>query len=232
MADAIRFGLGYLNLYRTLYMVLLSVLLYLLIQSLLSGMLYLNEYRLEITVDKWNQASETIPLSEWVATENVALELLREHENNTSVVNTLGRLYYYRSSHLSASNRERLFYGNKALAYYRTVTRLRPAWAYGWMNLDIAKMYLNQVDQEFRHALFRVLHLDPWSRTTLPTTIKLSLLAWPHLSKEEQKEMVNYFSIAQKQRSDDVLAALSDSNLKALYCILVRHHGSVAPFCH
>lgn len=214
-----------------LVILLLPMLLYLLVQSILSGILYLNQYHLDITLDQWNQKQSPISLNEWKAAEALALALLKEHENDASVVNAVGRLYLYRSTHLAENRKQRLGYGSKALNYYQTVTRLRPAWSYGWMNFAIAKARTGSVDREFIKSLMQVLRLDPWGKKTLPVIVRLGLFAWEDLGKTDRQALLEYFAVVQGSRKADIQKVLNASSRMELYCALLARHGSKASFC-
>lgn len=214
-----------------LALLVLPALIYLLVQAILSGMLYLNQYRLDMTLDHWSQKKSAISLAQWHATEEVVLALLAEHNKDASVVNAAGRVYAYRITHLISNRKDRLVYGNKALSYYRTTTSLRPAWSYGWMNFAIAKARMGRVDAAFKQSLLQVLHLDPWGKKTLPVIIQLSLFAWPYLDKPDRQALLDYFVVAQESRKADVQKVLNKSNRMKLYCLLLTQHGSKASFC-
>jgi len=216
---------------KILYILLLLVLLYLLVQAVLSGFVYVNQYRLNAKIDQWYENQSVPALIEWKNLEERVLSYLGRDERNVDIVNASGRLYDYRSAYMAADRKKEIVYGHKAIEYYRQVTRLRPAWPYGWMNLASSKARLGEVDGEFRLALLQLLHLGPWEENTLPTIIQLSLFAWPYLDRATRQPLLDYFVDAQENRREDVYMVLKEAGQLKLYCALMAYKGDKASFC-
>jgi len=211
--------------------IVLFVLSYLLIQAVHSGRAYIDQYRLNATIDQWEKNKIPQTLDTWLAMETFAVASLRGDKHNVELINASGRLYAYRSARMATTRAQRLAFGRKAMTYYRQVTRLRPAWPYGWMNLATIKARQGKLDQEFKRALGRLLRLGPWEANTLPRLIQLSAYAWPHLDAAMRQSLLKYYLIAQKHRKKDVLNAVTDAKLLARYCAIVSQQHVKASFC-
>ncbi|MFQ5519151.1 MAG: hypothetical protein ACE5E3_04025 [Mariprofundus sp.] len=203
------------------------VLLLLMIISVHSGISYVAQYRVHSAIDQWQEKGTTPATDEWQALH----DSVEEDGSNVDAVNALGRLYDFRSSSMSLNKNERNRFGQLAAEQYLKVTRLRPAWPYGWMNLALVKAQTGEIDEQFRHALLQLLKLGAWEHNTLPEIIRLSLFAWPYLSLEERKPLLDYYLVAQMQRKGDVHKALKGSDRLLVYCAIVNHAGSKASFC-
>jgi len=210
--------------------IILPLSLYFIVQAVLSGMAYIDQYRLNATVDRWDGRQSIPSISEWKTLDKMALAALHGNESNADIVNATGRLYEFRS-YMASSLKEKDAFGRKAIEYYKRVTRLRPAWPYGWMNLAESKARLGEVDMEFRHALMQLLHLAPWEKNTLPSIFQLSLFAWPYLDSANRRSFLDYFIVAQESRERDVYKVLKKSGQMKLYCSIISHEGDKASFC-
>lgn len=218
---------------RTLAALLLLPLLCLLImQALLSGIAYVDQYRLNATLNRWYEDQTPRTEDEWLAMENLALASLRKNESNADIINATGRLYDYRGTNMVSDSEKQRAYLHKAIGYYRQVIRLRPAWPYGWMNIAISKGRLSEIDEEFKQALLQLLRLGPWEENTLPVIFQLSLPTWPYLDKDTRQPLLDYFIVAQESsRSLEVSRIILRTGHLKLYCALVTHKGAKASFC-
>jgi len=214
-----------------LAVLLLPALPYLMVQAVYSGMAYVQQYHLNATLDQWGKTGAIQPLDEWMKVEKKAQAALHGNAYKVEITNALGRLYFYRSVRMSTARKHQLAFGHKAMAYFREVNRLRPAWPYGWMNLALIKFMLGERDEEFKAALQQLLRLGPWEKNTLPALIPLAVYAWPALTAAQRQPLLEYFTIAQKERAKDVLDALTASRQLSYYCAIVRRNGEKASFC-
>ncbi len=211
---------------------LLLVLLCLLIQAMLSGLTYVNQYRLNATLNRWYESKTPPPDDKWLAMEKLALESLEKNGSNADIINATGRLYDYRGTNMASDREEQRAYLRKAIGYYRQVISLRPAWPYGWMNIAISKGRLSEIDAEFKQALLQLLRLGPWEANTLPVIFQLSLPTWPYLNNDIRQPLLDYFVIAQEgSRKSEVFQTVLKAGHLKLYCALVAHKGAKASFC-
>jgi len=210
---------------------LLMILVYLLLQAVLSGVVYINQYRVNATVDRWYENQELPTLHEWEELELFALSSMHGNEGNTTMLNAVGRVYDYRSSKMAKSWKEKKRYGEKSIVYYRQVTQSRPAWPYGWMNLALSKVRLRALDDEFRRALRQLLKTGPWEEATLPSILRLSLLSWRYLDVDSHELILDYFIRAQEKRSGEVYQVVKSFGRLGFYCSLVAQRDAKASFC-
>jgi hypothetical protein len=217
---------------KALAALLLLALFFLLVQAMSSGLAYVNQYRLNATLNRWYENQTPRPENEWVAMEKLALASLEKNESNADIINATGRIYDYRATNMVSDREKQRAYLHKAIGYYRQVIRLRPAWPYGWMNLAISKGRLSEIDGEFKQALLQLLRLGPWEANTLPVIFQLSLPTWPYLDSDTRQPLLNYFIVAQEssRKSEVFQTVLRTGHLK-LYCALVTHKGAKASFC-
>ena len=211
---------------------LLLAVLWLLIQAMLSGIAYVNQYRLNATLNRWYEDKTPPPVDKWLVMEKLALASLEKNESNADIVNATGRLYDYRATNMVSDRKQQRVYLQKALGYYKQVIRLRPAWPYGWMNIAISKGRLSEIDEEYKQALLQLLRLGPWEENTLPVIIQLSLPTWPYLDSDTRQPLLDYFIRAQESsRKMEVSQTVLKAGQLKLYCALVAHKGAKASFC-
>lgn len=74
-----------------------------------------------------------------------------------------------------------------ALDAYRASVSARPTWPESWARLAHAKLYLQQFDDEFAHALTQAFALGPWRIAVNRELAQVGLIAWPHLSATQRQ---------------------------------------------
>jgi len=214
-----------------LLVLLLPLFSYLLLTAVQSGRAYIDQYRLNAMLDRWIEQSSPVPVDAWTEAESLALTAAKRHGDDVDILNAAGRLYAYRSTRMAVTKEDRHLYARKAVQSYKAVTRLRPAWPYGWLNLALIKAHEGEMGAIFKHALMQLVKRGPWERNTLPVIVNLSLLAWPYLNQDERIPLLNYLTEAQEKRSGDVRRAVTGSHQLKLYCVIMTHAGAGASFC-
>ena len=76
------------------------------------------------------------------------------------------------------SPREAQALARDAYKRFREALRQKPASPYLWSNLALAKLYLNELDDEFRAALRHADELGPWEPSTQEIVLFAGLAAW------------------------------------------------------
>ena len=209
----------------------LMLLVYLAVQAVLSGIVYLKQYQVNTAIEQWYEYDQQPSLAEWEAMESLILSAMDGNEEITTLLYVTGRLYDFRSVIIAGSWEEKLFYGQKSIAYYKQLIQRRPAWPHGWMNFAVAKARLGELDDEFKNALFQLLKTGPWEKNTRPFLIQLSLLSWSVLDANERRLLTDYFIIAQERRTWGVYQAVTSFGRLGLYCSIVTQEGAKAKFC-
>ncbi len=216
---------------RLIALLLLVALVFLSVKSVLSGLIYLNQYYVNFTLDHWYESKELPTLNEWKELELFALSSMDGNEHNATMLNAVGRVYDFRSVRMEKKWDEIKLYGEKSVAYYRQVTQQRPAWPYGWMNIALSKARLGELDAEFKRSLLQLLKTGPWEEATLPSIIQLSLLSWRHLDTHSRQLILEYFITAEGNRGGEVFKAVKSSGRLALYCALVTRGVAATGVC-
>lgn len=71
-----------------------------------------------------------------------------------------------------------------SLTALRQAVTARPTWPSGWVDLAWAKVYLQEFDSEFEHALQEASRLGPWRIGINRAVSEIGFTNWPHLTPE------------------------------------------------
>lgn len=82
---------------------------------------------------------------------------------------------------LSTVPREALGFAKDAKLRFRQALRQRPATPFLWANLALAKLYLDEVDEELLTAIRNADALGPWEPRSQQVVLFVSLAAWERL---------------------------------------------------
>jgi len=202
-------------------MLLIAVLVWLLVQSFGFGMAYVDQYRINASIDRWQRADKPLTDNDWRDLQGFARQALARYPDSVDLINAVGRLYDFRAG-MTADHKTGRSMLIKARGYYEQVTRLRPAWPYGWLNLAWVKARMGEPDREFRRAFMRLLVLAPWERNTLPSLVQLGVYGWRYLKPNEQRRLTGYFTLAEQARRGDMRGALKASGQLQHYCAMMQ----------
>jgi len=190
--------------------------------SFRAGADYVLQYRVNTTLDRWQQSGKPVDLPQWQQLLADAETGVLASPNDADLENGLGRLYDFRATSMAESADQRKRFYASAADHYKQVIRLRPAWPYGWMNLTMLIAKAGIFDRTFMHALKQTIHLAPWERTTLPNLVRLSVFAWPYMPAADRRVIGAYLIRAAEQRSGEVRRALQQDHRVEFFCRVIN----------
>lgn len=121
---------------------------------------------------------------EWRLAGQMLGQALRLNPGRASSLELAGQFYqaqaYRQSQPKNVASRQD--YRQAALVAFRRAVRLNPAWPYLWGRLALAKVGLQQYDQELSGALDRVAQLGPWEKSLQYDAAVMGLAVAGHLS--------------------------------------------------
>jgi hypothetical protein len=98
-----------------------------------------------------------------------------------------------------------------ALEAYRAAVAARPTWPYSWARLAHSKLYLQEFDSEFAHALSEAFRLGPWRIGVNRELAEIGFSAWPHLNHSQRQATLESArrSVAHSQAEAQHLLAIA-----------------------
>jgi len=215
--------------------VLIAMLLAGVYLSFRAGADYVLQYRVNSTLDRWQQSGKPVDLLQWKQLLADAGAGAKASPHDADLENGVGRLYDFRATAMAESVDQRKRFYALAADHYKQVIALRPAWPYGWMNLTILMAKAGIFDRTFMHALKQTIHLAPWEQSTLPNLVRLSVLAWPYMAAADRSVIGAYLIRAAEQRGGEVRRVLQQNGSIDFFCRVIsrnrKGNGGEVSFC-
>jgi len=133
------------------------------------------------TIAYWDCIGEIHSEKNW-QTQNIVLSGLIRYQPYSIEINTdLGRLYDWQALNDDAWSNDAKSARKNASHYYRKVTKLKPAWANGWLNLAKSKSINQEIDSELLQSLDNAYRFGSNQTGIQTQLIWLSLGMWESL---------------------------------------------------
>ncbi len=146
------------------------------------------DYQAEAFLGAWSKARVEPDARAWAVAEAaaqraVSLSPVADGER----LDRLGRVYSWQhfrqpfaAAHAAESRRS-------ALAAYRASLEVRPTWPYTWAKVAQSKLFLQEFDAEFAHALAQAFAMGPTRIVINRELADIGFRAWPHLSAAQRQ---------------------------------------------
>ena len=126
----------------------------------------------------WQEAFDTLQLA------------LRFDSDNPEYLSSNAELYLYKSRLYKRQSQQAEEANREALAHYRYLVALRPAWPLYWAGLINIKYRLWEVDEEMQEALRNAARLGPLFKSNQKIILRAGFHGWPFIDIET-REAVN-----------------------------------------
>ncbi|NBA96533.1 hypothetical protein [Pseudomonas sp. R5(2019)] len=145
-------------------------------------------YQAEAFISDWEKAGNEPEARAWQIAHDAAQRATSLYPvANGDYLDRLGRIHSWQqfrqpyAAPTAASSR------HAALDAYRAAVAARPSWPYTWAHLAHSKLYLQEFDDEFAHALSQAFQLGPWRIGVNRELAEIGFSAWPHLSESQRQ---------------------------------------------
>lgn len=148
----------------------------------------LASFQAEAFISAWSKtASEPSPRAWQIAHQAAQRAISLSPVANGDYLDRLGRVYswqHFRQPYAAPAAQSSR---RAALQAYRAAVAARPAWPFTWARLAHSKLYLQEFDSEFSHALARAFALGPWRIQVNRELAEIGFQAWPHLTLAQRQ---------------------------------------------
>ncbi|WP_439862022.1 hypothetical protein [Pseudomonas sp. MBLB4136] len=145
-------------------------------------------YQAEAFIGTWEQAAGEPSPRAWVIAHDAAQRAIAWYPvANGDYLDRLGRIYSWQQFRQPYGDPLAEASRRAALQAYRAATAARPAWPYSWERLAHTKLYLQQFDGEFAHALGEAQRLGPWRIGVNRELAAIGLGAWAQLDAPQRQ---------------------------------------------
>jgi hypothetical protein len=127
--------------------------------------------------------------------------------------------------------RDALAYTQGARARFRKALLQRPTSPFLWANLALAKLYLNEIDDELLSALRRADELGPWERTVQATTVFVGLAVWQDLDPAGRQAIKQSIERGTRQNAQKMYEIVKSYSRFDLICAIDKYRVIAGPDC-
>jgi tetratricopeptide (TPR) repeat protein len=138
----------------------------------------------------WQQKRIMPDANAWQEVFDSLQRALRFDPNNPEYLDSIATLYRYKARLYKRQSPQAEKANRKALAHYRHLVTLRPAWPLYWAGLINIKYTLWEVDEEMQEALRNAARLGPLFKSNQKIILRAGFHGWPFIDIET-KEAVN-----------------------------------------
>ncbi|SDT95972.1 hypothetical protein SAMN05216296_0895 [Pseudomonas pohangensis] len=146
------------------------------------------DYQAEAFLDAWETTANEPDARAWDIAHAAAQRAINLYPvADGERLDRLGRIYSWKQFRQPFAAPAAQASRQAALDAYRASVSARPTWPDSWARLAHAKLYLQQFDDEFAHALTQAFALGPWRIAVNRELVQVGLIAWPHLSTDQRQ---------------------------------------------
>jgi hypothetical protein len=127
--------------------------------------------------------------------------------------------------------REALFLAKDARARFREALVQRPTSPFLWSNLALAKLYLDEIDDEFFQALLNADALGPWEPATQQVVLFAGLGAWQRLDARLREVLAGVVERGGARNGQKMFEIVKSYRRFDLVCHLTSYHAVAGVDC-
>ncbi|MGV8844443.1 MAG: hypothetical protein ACOH2I_14755 [Pseudomonas sp.] len=145
-------------------------------------------YQAEAFIGTWEQAGSEPSARAWQVAHGAAQRANSLYPvANGEYLDRLGRVYswqQFRQPYAAPAAQESRRAARDA---YRAAVAARPTWPYTWERLAHSKLYLQEFDDPFDHAMAQAFQRGPWRIGVNRELAEIGFSAWPQLNPEQRQ---------------------------------------------
>jgi hypothetical protein len=132
---------------------------------------------------------------------------------------------------VSTIPREALAVTRSARARFRQALLQRPTSPFLWANLALAKLYLDEIDDELRTALRHADELGPWEPTVQQTVLFIGLAAWQELGPDPRQNLARTIERGATRNTRKMFDIVNSYTRFDLICAIEQYKRIAGPNC-
>lgn len=181
-------------------------------------------------IDRWTAAARTPGIAEIRLAAKYFSDSLEYAPDNPWALEGLGALDLARMR-ASRIPREALAVTRDARARFRQALVQRPASAFLWANLALAKLYLDEIDGELLTALRHADELGPWEPAVQQTTLFVGLAAWRDLDPALRQALARTVERGASRNARKMFEIVNSYARFDLICAIEKYQPVAAAAC-
>jgi len=181
-------------------------------------------------VDRWTSASRKPGMAEIRRAAKYFSDSRAYAPENPWALEGLGALDLAKMR-ASRIPREALAYARDARVRLRQALLQRPTSPFIWANLALAKLYLDEIDDELLTALRHADELGPWEPTVQQTVLFVGLAAWQDLDPGMQQSLVRGIERGASRNAMKMFQIVKSYGRFDLICAIKKYENIAGPDC-
>ena len=171
------------------------------------------------------------PTDQWQAAYtslSTAIELVPNHPD---YLETMASLYHWQVLLQERQPHQITESLNLSKDFYQQAIKLRPAWPFSWANFALIKQQLNELDEEYNHAIERAVTLGAWESKLQNIVTQATLPSWQQLNKDTQNLVVENSFRALHSNAREFIAIAKQHNMLTILCGKFKRDELVKKAC-
>jgi len=181
-------------------------------------------------IDRWTAVARTPGIAEIRLAAKYYLDSLEFAPDNPWALEGLGSLDLARMR-ASRIPRDALAVTRDAHARFRQALVQRPTSAFLWANLALAKLYLDEIDDELLGALRHADELGPWEADVQQTTLFVGLAVWRDLDPPLQQALARTVERGASRNTQKMFEIVNSYARFDLICAIDKYQVFAAAAC-
>jgi hypothetical protein len=197
----------------------------------------LGSFQAQAFISAWSKTSEEPHPRAWQIAHDAAQRAVKlSPVANGSYQDTLGQIYSWQHFRQPYGAKSAQASRRNALKAYRAAVAARPTWPDTWARLAHTKLYLQEFDEEFSHALANAFTLGPWRIQINRELAEIGFNAWPNLTATQRLATLESARRSVKdgpKEANNIRRIAQASGHLGLLCVsLSRTSAKQHPICH
>lgn len=188
------------------------------------------------TIEKFLNGKTTLTNEQWGELKKNLSVAIDYDPENSKLYEFLGFSSEGPFTTYSSGNNVAMEARRSAYHQYKQSISLRPTWPYLWARLAVVKFRMNEIDEEFFHAMHRSDEFGPWEPSIQKTIISLGLFNWGLYNNEERQFILDVIAKSlnyiERGHSLNILNLTKSYGLLSEVCATHAKIDYVNEFCH
>jgi len=145
--------------------------------------------------DDWQKSGDKPDVRTWKWAHEAMRWALKLDPDQGDYSNDMGRLYEYTALNMTEHDSQIQPLLAISLSFFEQTTRLRPAWAVGWVNLAMLKHRTGSIDVEFEQAIGRAMQLGGAETAVQRMIAAVGVAHWRQLTVGMRRKVLHNIHI-------------------------------------
>ena len=173
--------------YKSVAAVLIPVLLYLGYVAVSWGLADVYYRPGKAVLERWKRKEAQLEQQDWDRMRRQMDRALKLAPSNPDIMHACGSALEGRYIRNAPGDRIAQPARRQAADYYRAAISRRPTWPFTWADLALVKYRLDELDDEFYHALYQSTAVGPWEPGVQRVVAYIGLKLWDRLTGTDRE---------------------------------------------